>query len=53
MIHAIKHFLTLLFSLGPYCSQKARLKSEFIYLARVLSNPQIPYQALTTYFNTQ
>ena len=53
MIHAIKHFLTLLFSLGPYCSQKARLTSEFIYLARVLSNPQIPYQALRTkQFNT-
>ena len=25
---------------------KARLTSEFIYLARVLSDPQIPYQAL-------
>ena len=33
--------------------KKARLTSEFIYLARVLSNPQIPYQALTTkQFNT-
>ena len=43
-----------------YCSllvltavKKARLTSEFIYLARVLSNPQIPYQALRTkQFNT-
>ena len=26
---------------------KARFTSEFIYLARVLSNQQIPYQALT------
>ena len=36
----------ILFSLGPFCSQKACLTSELIYLAQVLSSPQTPYQAL-------
>ena len=40
------YLILILFSLGPYCSQKARLTSEFIYLAWVLSSPQTPYQSL-------
>ena len=35
----------MLFSLGPYCSQKARFIWIY-YLARVLSSPQTPHQAL-------